>query len=483
MNSNEVQNQERMPTGLPGLDHLLCGGVVRGNSLLVEGPPGSGKTTLAVRMLFEGIVQYDEPGLIISFEEFPKQLYLEALAFGVDLRALEEAGKLRVIWTPPSRIMEGFAGKNDLVDKVIQELGVRRVLIDSITHFKRIAATERELREVLSGVLSNLKLRGVNAILTKELERMDDATIAFEEYLVDASMRLSNPSDNHSSGHQRTIEIRKTRGQPHIPGKHPFELSTKGPAVYPRLRSSDIEALFSSPAADVRERTGTGVPGLDLMLGGGFWRGSLNLLRGGAGTGKSVVAHHFLEAGMRAGERALLVSVRSTSEATLRQATSLGLDWTKRVAAEELTLLHYPSAELCPEKMIDELVRKLRTEHFERLVFDSVDDLWTATRSKDLVREYILVLAQLFQSSDTTSLMIRHDSGNKTGTSIDVSALVSCAIGLDMSDRAGVLRREVRVLKHAGSDHSKSILPYDIDDQGMQVELPVRKSKSKREAA
>ena len=87
----------RMQTGIPGFDHLLDGGLLRGNSLLIEGPPGSGKSTFGVRILHEGVVQYHEPGLLITFEEFPKQVYAEAMSYGIDLRLMEDAGKLRVI--------------------------------------------------------------------------------------------------------------------------------------------------------------------------------------------------------------------------------------------------------------------------------------------------------------------------------------------------------------------------------------------------
>lgn len=239
---------ERMRTGIPGLDHLLDGGLVRGNSLLLEGPPGSGKSTLAMRVLYEGIVQYREPGLLITFDECPRQLQMEALQFGLDLKALEAAGMLRIVWTPPARIVKGFAGKIDLIDKIVDELGVRRLVIDNITHLRGVAPDEHGLREVLSQILNALKIRGITSFLVKELDRTDGGAIEFEEYLVDASIRLYNAAPAAGGESIRQIEVRKTRGQAHVSGRHPLGLNADGVAVYPR----------PAPAGAAANRTGVG---------------------------------------------------------------------------------------------------------------------------------------------------------------------------------------------------------------------------------
>ena len=120
-----------------------------GSVLALEGGLGSGKTTLGVQVLHSGLARYHDPGILIAFEEFPVQLYRQCERFGFDLAQYEKSGQLRVIWTSPDRVMGSLTGRDDLLGAVIREMGVRRVLIDSITHFHRVVDGDKELREML----------------------------------------------------------------------------------------------------------------------------------------------------------------------------------------------------------------------------------------------------------------------------------------------------------------------------------------------
>lgn len=465
----------RMATGVAGLDHLLEGGLIRGNSLLLEGPPGSGKSTLALRVLYEGVVRYREPGLIITFEEFPRQLYQDALQSGMDLQALERQGLLRVLWTPPGKVLEGFSGKNDLISKVIEELAVKRLVIDSITHFKRVATSELELREILARILSHLKIKGINAVLIKELERIDDRSIAFEEYLVDASIRLHN-QPTASAQNTRLIEVRKTRGQGHVSGRHPFEMGPGGFRVYPRLRPSDVlRACPRLERAAAPSRISIGVPWVDDMLCGGLWKGSLNLLAGNPGTGKSVLAQCFLEAGLARGELALMVTIRSTPEQVLRQAASLGMQWDLARRAGMLRLLDFHPAELCVERMLDELIRAVNKARPDRLVFDSIDDLERALRDADRVQDEVVLLTSVFDAAGTTSLVLderRPGPGMRPDDISEYAHIARSVVQLVTVTEGSRQRRLISIGKHAGSDHCKDLLGYVIDAQGFRPEPP-----------
>lgn len=462
----------KMATGIPGLDRLLEGGIVRGNSLLIEGAPGSGKTTFGVRMIAEGIRRYGEPGLIISFEEFPRQIYEEALTHGIDLAALEASGKLRVIWTPPQRVLESFTGRNELIDGLVRELGVRRLLIDSITHFKRVSREETELRETLSHMLNYLKIHDVNSILVKELESQDESHIAFEEYLVDASMRVLNTTSTVGGENVRLVEVRKTRGQGHISGRHPFTLSTDGLEVFPRLRPADVRFGLHSVFSTDRKRISSGNDALDEMLFGGFWENSVNLVSGYQGTGKSVLTYEFVDAALRRGSSAVYASFHSSPEDVVGAAATLGMDWSDALKKEHLRLLRFDWTGLTPEIFINRLFQEFERNAPDVFVLDSVNDIDLLPRRAQRSSDDVMVLQEMLRSIGATSILLHRSrtlhSSYEDGES-ELAQLSDTIVQLAMAESEGTLQRYVGVRKHRGSDHAKDLREIHIDQQGMHI--------------
>lgn len=467
-----IIKENLMPTGIPGLDRLLEGGIIRGNSLLVEGPPGSGKTTMGIRIINNGVVQYDEPGLLISFEEIPRQIYNEVKGYGIDLESLENTGKFRIIWTTPQRIIEGFTGKNDLINKIIEEMQIKRILIDSLTHFKRIAASEQHMRDLLANLLNYLKLRGITAVLIKELDRMDDQIIAFEEYLVDASLRLYNSSSPSGGENQRYVEIRKTRGQGHISGRHPLILgdADNGIQVFPQLRREDIKAIFPQKPKPTAGRVSSGNKKLDAMLFGGFYPGVLNLLNGCPGSGKSVIAGQFLDEGLKRGETVLMATGKGTSQSIIQQMASIGLNWKTPLQDSRLQILNFQLNNSCVESIISSLINYFTRYNISRLVFDSLDDIWSMVRDENRFRNYVRLLATLFESTGATTLALK-ETQNMGGMGGDenIAVLASCVIQLSMSENNGNINRFISIKKHAGSDHAKELMEINIDKKGCHI--------------
>lgn len=459
----------RLETGVPGLDHLLDGGLVRGSSLLVEGPPGSGKSTLGVRFVHEGIVKQGEPALIIAFEEFPRQVYQEALGAGVDLRAHEEAGMVRVLWTPPARVLAGLTGRDDLVDRLVKQLGARRLLIDSITHFKRVTSSEPQLREVLATALTQLKLQGVTSFLVKELDSAPGSGSSFEEYLADASLRLYHePAACSPSVGQRMIEVRKTRGQDHVAGRHPFELGPEGFVVHPRLLPRDVERRLGVGEA-VRGRAATGLATLDDMLDGGVLTGTLNLVLGPSGAGKSLLAHRFLDAGLRRGEKVLLATLGDRPTEVFQQAARPGPDWAAAEREGQLCLVHVDPHEATLEKAQWLLLDAVERARPTRMVFDSIDDAWWAARDPVDVRQHVAVVAAIAAAANVTTLALaRADEGPADPLPVD-ARLASCVLRLTVHHEGRTLARRLWVVKHRRSRHATEAVDYAVEEDGLRV--------------
>lgn len=220
---------ERVKTGIPGLDEMLWGGFLPQTANLVEGAPGTGKTTLGMQFIYHGIVACGEPGLVLTFEEFPQQYYSDAAGFGWDFRQMEREGKLRVIMTSPEVSLADLEQVGGRIEKLVQEIGVKRVLVDSLSHFERLSEDPVHLRSIVYGFINALKREGLTAVLTRESTTLlgeaggaDDA-LAF---LAD-SYTLLRYVEIESAIHKALLVL-KMRGSNHDKGIRQFEITSRG---------------------------------------------------------------------------------------------------------------------------------------------------------------------------------------------------------------------------------------------------------------
>ena len=207
---------QRVPTGIKGLDEMLKGGLLEGSVAVLKGAPGTGKTTIGVEFVARGILQYDQPGLIITFEEFPRQLYRDALSTGFDLRALESDGRLRTIFTTPAVLLREIQQPGGLLDRTVEEMGVRRVFVDSMTHLERITQDPMQLREVIYTFLNGLLRSDLTAVVSQE-DPFITGTMTVAEaglsYIADTIIQLRYVEI--SSSIERALFVLKHRASDH----------------------------------------------------------------------------------------------------------------------------------------------------------------------------------------------------------------------------------------------------------------------------
>jgi circadian clock protein KaiC len=235
---------DRVRTGIKGLDEMVNGGLLPETANLVEGAPGTGKSTLGMQFIYNGITQFNEPGLIMTFEEFPQQYYHDAEAFGWNLRQLEQTDKLRVIMTSPE------VGKADLesvggrLEAMTREIGAKRILVDSLSHFERLTDDPAELRSILFSFVNSLKREGLTSILTRESHTFLGENESWEEdaaFIVDSYILLRYVEIE--SAIRKALLVLKLRGSDHAKDIRQFEVTPTGIEV--RSKFEGREGIMS----------------------------------------------------------------------------------------------------------------------------------------------------------------------------------------------------------------------------------------------
>ena len=218
---------ERIKTGILELDEMLGGGFMPGDAVLIAGSAGSGKTTLALQYLVNGVTQFGDRGIYVTFEELPNQIYRDAKSFGLDLRKLEEENKFRLICTSPNLLMQ--EGGENILDESIKEIQPQRIVVDSLSHLQ-MYVPESDLRKETYRLIMYLKTKRLSSVLTWESPQVVGQSLSVTESgmscLVDAIVLLRYVEIESSM--RKALVILKLRGSDHSKELREFVITSHG---------------------------------------------------------------------------------------------------------------------------------------------------------------------------------------------------------------------------------------------------------------
>jgi len=311
-------------TGIRGLDEITRGGLPRGRPTLICGGPGSGKTLMALTFLANGALFFDEPGVLMTFEENAEEIGSDVASLGFDTQELVKANKLAIDYVRVERSEIEETGEYDLeglfvrLDYAIRSVGAKRVVLDTIESLFAGLSNDAILRSELRRLFRWLKDQGVTAVITGERGEGMLTRHGLEEYVSDAVILLDHRV--HDQVSTRRLRVVKYRGSHHGTNEYPFLINRDGISVLP-VSSMVLEHL--APL----DRVPSGIHVLDDMLSGkGYYRGSTVLVSGTAGTGKTSLAAHFIDAACRRGERCLCFLFEESPAQLVRNMRSIGID-------------------------------------------------------------------------------------------------------------------------------------------------------------
>lgn len=452
-------------TGIAGFDAITLGGLPAGRPTLVCGAAGCGKTLFGVTFLVNGAVQYDEPGVLMTFEERPEDIVANVASLGYDIPRLIAEKKLAIdhVRLDPGEIEE--SGEYDLeglfvrLDYAIKKTGAKRVVMDTTEALFAGLSNQAILRAELRRLFEWFKERKITAVITGERGNVGLTRHGLEEYVSDCVILLDNRTVDQAT--TRRLRVIKYRGSAHGTNEYPFLIDEDGISVLP------VTAVGLGHAA-TDETVSTGIPPLDQMMGGkGYYRGSTVLVTGTSGTGKTTFAAHFANSVCAAGDRCFYMAFEESPDQIVRNMRSIGLDLARHVASGNLLIQAARPTLYGLEMHLARMMRDLDRFRPAAVVLDPI----SALRGPDVeVQGTLLQMVDILKSRGITAVMtaLGTPAEGMSRTEHIASSLMDTWISLIDIEANGEHNRTLYILKSRGMAHSNQIREYVLSDAGIE---------------
>jgi circadian clock protein KaiC len=461
----------RLPTGVPGLDAVLGGGLPEFSFNLIAGGPGAGKTTLAQQILFANATP-ERPGLYftvlgeptLKMMRYQRQFaFFDAVRVGRDVHLVNLSGEatageldavLARIVAEVERLAPGIVVVDSFRTLGPQGPGANPAALAGLEHFVQRLALQLTTWETTSFLIS-------------EYENDDQRHPVFT--VADGIVWLSQVADRNSV--VRKLQVMKVRGQAFMPGLHTFRIGDSGLDVFPRIPQQQANRRPPSP-----ERLSTGVPGLDEMMGGGIPAGDVVMLAGPAGTGKTTFAGQFVAAGARVGERSVITVFEEYPESYIARARTLGVDLAAMVEEGMVRVIYLRPLDLSVDETLAEILAAVAEIGATRVVIDSISgfEIALAPAFREDFRESFYRLVGALTAVGATVMLTNEVVSAGLGSDLSftgerVSFLTDDIIVQRYVEIEGQLRTVLAVIKMRGSTHSRDFREYTVTPRGAVV--------------
>jgi circadian clock protein KaiC len=462
-------------SGIPGLDDILSGGFARGSLFLIEGNPGTGKTTLALRYLIEGARQ-GENGLYITLSETKIELLRGAASHGWTIPAPIKVFELQ----PPDSVLDPKQAQSllysadlelgetvKMVFAALERTNPSRIVIDSLSEIRLLAQSSLRYRRQLLAMKHYFARSAATVLALDDLTA--EASDKTAHSIAHGVVRLEELMPSYGA-ERRRLRVMKYRGQVFRGGFHDFNIKIGGLEVYPRLVSSEHHKVHSAGIMS------SGNTELDALLGGGLDRGSSTLVLGPAGAGKSLLVLQFIAAACGRGEKAALFVFDEELGLLFRRSKAMGIDLEHMKKTGYLTIEQVDSAELSPGEFAHRVRASVEKIGARTVVIDSLNGYQQAMPEENSLILHMHELLQFLnrQGASTFLTVAQHGLVGDMKAPVDVTYLADAVVLLRFFEAEGRVRRAISVIKKRAGPHENTIRELTITERGPILGAPLK---------
>lgn len=458
----------RLKSGILGLDEVLYGGYLPSQAYLVRGKPGSGKTTIGLHFLAAGAVK-DEQGLFITLEEPVTQIQDIAQGLGLNLPSTtfldlsptaEFFAQVQTydIFSPAE--VEREPVTHSIVEK-IESLKPQRIFIDSITQFRYFSPDAFQFRKQVLSFLRFLRENEATILFTSE-----SSSEAPDDDLQFMSDGVINLGFEHQ---ERTLGVSKFRGSNFRNGHHSVQLTQQGMVLFPKLLPDIYKRQFTL------ETISSGIPEIDELLSGGIERGTITVITGPSGIGKSTIGAQFMKEASGRGERSVIYSFEETKDMFVHRSKGINIAVDAMLQKGTLAVLQVEPLQYSPDQFAYMVRQEVEQHNAQIVMIDSLSGYSLSVRGDGLVRN-VHALCKYLQNMGVAVLLINEVTsitGNFRATELGISYLADNIIFLKYLEIEGELRRAIGVLKKRMGNFEKSLREFEITRYGVKVGQPL----------